>query len=145
MFHSRDLNNKINKLHERSLRLVYKNQSLSFQELLDMDKSFCIHHKNLQRLAIEMYKIKNNLSTTLVQELFPLYENPFNLRDNRSWQTTNIRTEAYGNETLLNRGVKTRQLLPDVIKNSQSLKEFKTRVKTWAPNECTCRLCKYIY
>ena len=39
MFHNRTLNNKINKLHERALRLVYKNENLSFVELLDMDNS----------------------------------------------------------------------------------------------------------
>ena len=33
MFHNRTLNNKVNKLHERALRLVYKNDDLSFQEL----------------------------------------------------------------------------------------------------------------
>ena len=43
MFHSRQLNNKINKLHERALRLVYKNPNLCFQELLNLDNSFCIH------------------------------------------------------------------------------------------------------
>ena len=32
-----------------------------FEELLDLDKSFTIRHRNLQRLAIEMYKIKNNV------------------------------------------------------------------------------------
>ena len=54
MFHSRRLNNKINKLHERALRIVYKNANLSFHELLKLDKSFCIHHRNLQKLATEM-------------------------------------------------------------------------------------------
>ena len=38
MFHSRTLNNKINKLHERALRLVYKDYNLSFGELLIKDK-----------------------------------------------------------------------------------------------------------
>ena len=37
MFHSRILNNKINKLHERALRLVYKNENLTFQDLLELD------------------------------------------------------------------------------------------------------------
>ena len=62
MFHSKTLNNKINKLHERALRIVYKNDNSSSQELLDKDNSVTIHHKNLQRLAVEMYKIKNHLS-----------------------------------------------------------------------------------
>ena len=62
MWHNRTLNNKINRLHERALRIVYKNNNLTFQELLEKDGSVTIHHKNLQRLATEMYKIKYHLS-----------------------------------------------------------------------------------
>ena len=43
MFHSRTLNNKINKLHERALRIVYRNDDLTFQELLDKDGAITIH------------------------------------------------------------------------------------------------------
>ena len=60
MFHNRTLNNKINKLHERALRL-YKNDDLTFQELLVMDNSVTVHETNLQRLAIEMFKAKNKI------------------------------------------------------------------------------------
>ena len=56
MFHSRALNNRINRLHERALRLVYKEPHLTFQELLDKDNSFTIHHRNVQKLATEIYK-----------------------------------------------------------------------------------------
>ena len=52
MFHNRTLNNKINKLHERALRLAYKDDSSSFQELLDSDDAVTIHCRNLQKLAI---------------------------------------------------------------------------------------------
>ena len=34
MFHSRQLNSKINKLHERALRIVYKNPHLTFQTVI---------------------------------------------------------------------------------------------------------------
>ena len=47
MFHSRIMNNKINKLHERALRLVYNNNNLTFQELLDLDNAVTIHQRNL--------------------------------------------------------------------------------------------------
>ena len=40
MFHSRTLNNKINRLHERALRIVYSDYKSSFCELLEKDKSF---------------------------------------------------------------------------------------------------------
>ena len=75
MFQSRILNNKIGKLHERALQILYKTTHLSFNELLALDKSFSIHDRNLQKLATEMYKIKNRISTTLIQELFPLHDN----------------------------------------------------------------------
>ena len=104
MFHSRVLNNKINRLHERALRIVYKNSHLTFEELLLQDKSFSIHHRNLQRLATEMFKIKNNIAPTLMQELFPTNENKYNLRNERPWQTFNVRTVGFGTETLLFRG-----------------------------------------
>ena len=62
MFCSRTLNNKINKLQERALRVVYKSDNLTFQQLLEKDKSFTIHERNLQKLAVEMYKVKNDIS-----------------------------------------------------------------------------------
>ena len=142
MFHNRELNNKINKLHERALRIAYKNSKLSFQELLDLDNSFSIHHRNLQKLATEMFKIKNNLSPTLMQELFPIQENRYDLRNKRYWETANVRTTCYGIETLIFRGQKTWQLIPPPIKESTSLQEFKNKIRKWTPEGCTCRLCK---
>ena len=59
MFHNRRYNNKINCLHERMLRIVYKGYKSSFAELLSEDKSLTVHHRNLQKLAIVMYKVKN--------------------------------------------------------------------------------------
>ena len=53
------LNNRINKIHEKALRLFYKNKTfLSFDDLLKRDS---IHQQNLQILAIEIYKTKNDL------------------------------------------------------------------------------------
>ena len=101
MFHSRQLITKINKLHERALRIVYKDPTLSFQELLTLDKSICVHHRNLKKLAIEMFKVKENTAPAPIQELFPSYENEYNLRSQRCWQTANVRTVGFGTETLL--------------------------------------------
>ena len=52
MLHSRTLNNKINRIHERALRTVYSDYNSSFNELLDKDGSFTIHQRNVQSLAI---------------------------------------------------------------------------------------------
>ena len=142
MFHNRTLNNKINRLHERALQIVYKNDKLTFQELLDMDNSITIHHKNLQRLATEMYKVKNNISPLPMQELFTAQANVHDLRNKRCWEIPNVRTVHHGTETIRYRGPKTWELVPPEIKDSNSLREFKVKIKAWKPEGCTCRLCK---
>ena len=57
-------NSKINPNHQRALRIVYKNNVLSFEELLELDKSFKIHHRNIR--SLELFKRKNNLSVTII-------------------------------------------------------------------------------
>ena len=56
IFYSRCINNKINRLHERALRIVYYDGVSTFHQLLAMGKSFRMHHQKMQRLLIEIYK-----------------------------------------------------------------------------------------
>ena len=142
MFHSRSLNNKINRLHERALRVVYNNGNASFSELLEIANGFTIHHRNLQKLATEVFKIKNNLSPLPLQELFNQHDSPYNLRKKKLWETGNVRTVHYGTETFSYLGPKIWDLLPNKIKESTTLYEFKQKIKKWKPEHCPCRLCK---
>ena len=59
MFCSQSCSNKINKLHERALRLVYDDYESSFDVLLNKNTSFFIHHQNIQKVMIEVYKSLN--------------------------------------------------------------------------------------
>ena len=101
MFHSRKLNNKINKLHERCLRIVYSDNTSSFEELLETDNSFSVHHRNIQVLATELYKIVNGLSPVIVKEVFPFTVNTsYNTRNNRKFYSRSIKLVTFGSETL---------------------------------------------
>ena len=62
MFHNRGLNNKVNSLHERALRITYGDGSSSFQDLLKKNNSVSIHHRNLQALVTEINIVKNNVA-----------------------------------------------------------------------------------
>ena len=137
MCHSRELNRKINKLHERALRVVYKNRNLTFQQLLEKDESFTIHERNLQKLAIEMYKVKHNLCPKPFQELFTPA-----IRGKNEWVIPRVKKVNKGLETIRYRGPKTWELVPEEIKKSKSLPMFKAKIKDWKPLGCTCRLCK---
>ena len=114
IFHSRILNNKINKLHERALRLVYKNENLTFQDLLELDDSVTVHQKKLQKLATGMYKSKNHLSPLPMHDLFNAQVTTHDLRNKRYWDIPKTRTVCYGIESV--RRHKTWELLPDNIR-----------------------------
>ena len=62
-------NYKINRLHERCLRLLYNDKKSSFEDLLQKDNSVSIHQRNLRALAVEMYRIKNGLAPEIVAEI----------------------------------------------------------------------------
>ena len=70
MFRSRKLNGRINKLHERALRMVYEDYVSSFTELLEKEKSTAIHNRNIQLLATELFKVRNGLSPAFMNEIF---------------------------------------------------------------------------
>ena len=81
MCHNRTVNNKINCLHERCLRIVYNDNKSSFQELLDKDKGVTIHVKNVRALAVEMFKVSNNYATSLMSEIFDKLNNDYDFRN----------------------------------------------------------------
>ena len=137
MFHSRTAHNKINKLHERALRVVYKDRSSTFEQLLEKDGSFSIHERNLQKLATEMFKVKNNLCPKPFQSLFKTRE-----RGNGDFVLPQVRTVNRGEETVRYRGPITWEMVPEDIKASSSLAIFKSKIRKWRPSGCTCRLCK---
>ena len=127
MFRSRTLNTKINELHERALRLVYNDYISSFENLLNIDNTFTIHERNLQKLATEMCKIKNNLSLSFLSDIFPLSQNPYELRNKNICKTENIHTVFYGSGTVSFRGPKTWALTPDNSKNNKTFSHSKNK------------------
>ena len=72
MSHNRTKNSKINRLHERCLRLLNNDKKSSFHDLLEKDSSPSIHHRSLGALATDMYSIYNGRAREIVTEIFLL-------------------------------------------------------------------------
>ena len=91
MCQSRGLNNKINNIHKRALRIVYQDKKSNLQDLLQKDKSVSIHMKNIQYLATEIYKGKNGPSPEIMNEVFIFQENEnYDLRSGTHLTNRNI-------------------------------------------------------
>ena len=142
MCHNRRLNSKINRVHERCLRIMYNDNKSTFQELLSKDESVTIHQENIRKLVTEMYKVVNNLTPLIFSQLFNFKSCEYDLRNSSNFCLPNVKSVFNGLESISYLGPKIWSILPDDIKQSESLDTFKKNIKTWIPNDCPCRLCK---
>ena len=113
--------------------MVYRNNSLCFDQLLQIDKSYNIYHKNIQILAIELYKVKNNLSNQIMQIFEKRQKVHYNLRFQTDFVLPGVNTTYFGLYSLRYFSSKIWNVIPDEIKNSLSLDEFKTKIRQWKP------------
>ena len=71
----------------------------NFEELLNKDNSVSIHHNNIHALAIEMYKVANDMSPGIMNEVFKLGNTPrYNLRYTSYFSTDPIHSVYNGTE-----------------------------------------------
>ena len=81
MFHFQKLNARINRLHERALRVVYKGFDSFFEERLMRDSSTTLHQQNLEKLMTEIFTVKTGIATELMKVVFEFTDVPYNLRN----------------------------------------------------------------
>ena len=142
MCHNRLLHAQINRIHERALRIVYNDNISSFEQLLELSGSIKIPHRNLQLLAIEIFKALNSLSSPLMSDLFQVKDIRYNLRKGKTLISNNIKTTSYGIDSISYLAPKIWDLIPEEIQNCKSLQNFKANIRLWVPDKCPCNLCK---
>ena len=141
MYCQRQSNNLINKIHERALRIAYNDYTLNFQGLLEKDNSVSIHQRNIETLAIEIFKTKNELNPNFMKDIFRSSDHNYCTR-NQNLAYPNPKTVTYGVDSF---GYKANQVwnsLSNDTKSAENLKTFKTLLSKNKSNLCTCNLCK---
>ena len=128
MCHSRSMNNIINRLHERCLRIFYNDRGSFLEDLLGKDGSVTIHTRNLRALATEVFKVHNNMSRELIQGLLLC-------KTNSLWFEKSPSLFYLKYKFCL-------KLIPDRLKELNSTSSLKNEIKKWQPEICPGRLCK---
>ena len=98
------MNNRINILHERCLRIIYNDKTSSFANLLAKNGSTTIHTRNLRVLANEMFRVLKNMLTELMQELFCVRLTHYNLGNLHHFAIPSINSVYHGSESMSNLG-----------------------------------------
>ena len=124
-----------------ALRITYNDRKSSFEKLLRKGITVSIHHRNLQDLATEILKIKNNMTSEILNEIFQKRTLSHNLRKDSSFYVWQVHSVYHRTESQSFLGPKIWELVPENIKQSESLETFKNKIKNWVPLRCPCRLC----
>ena len=141
MFCSRTMNKKINHIHERTLRLVYQDYITSFEGLLKRDGSVTFHHRNIRQVAIEMYKVRHDLSPPFIKELFTHQGNTMGTRSGDTFGRPHVDSVKKGDRSLQSFGpIVWNTMLPEELKRCTNLSQFKDNIKSWRPLKCPCEL-----
>ena len=114
-----------------------------------MDGSVTVHHRNIQSLAIEMFKVTKGVAPVLMEEIFAKNPSAYtehvsaNTRSKSTfYNSANPKTTKYGLETLRSFGPKVWEMIPIELKNIESLPVFKMEIRKWTPVNCPCKLCR---
>ena len=81
------------------------------------------------------------MSPKILNEIFQSRTSSYNLRKNLRIHVGKVNSVYHGTESLSFLGPKILKLVPEDIKQSESLHIFKSKIKNWIPLRCPCRLC----
>ena len=135
---SKKSQNKVEKIHERSLKFLSNDYLSSYAELLEKSTSVSMETKRLRTMVYEIFKTLNNLNPVFMKDIFHYSPNVTHEKHNLYIQNkTN-----FGNKSLRVFGANIWNTLPEYFKPTTSLLEFKKLIKTWPGQKYKCSVCK---
>lgn len=113
MLNSRALNNKVNRLYEKALRLVYRNK---------------ISLRNLKILATEICKAKNDLIPEIMKDIFCFVEKTYNLKSNSTLKRSCNDSLYFDTENISSLAPEIWEFVPNEIKHAVSLESSEKKL-----------------
>ena len=123
-------------MHEKTLWIVYIYYDCAYKDSLKMDRSFTVHQRSIQSLAIESVKAKQNISTNMINNIFQMRDNVrYNLRSQFEFLGSSDSTSQFqiGRNSLRVFNAKVWNMVPTKIKNSTTLNNLKEKIRKREP------------
>ena len=131
MFHRTQVNNKINRLHDRALRMIYEDSTSLFDTFLEKDMSLSVHDRNIQQLVLKMYKVAKGLAPTAISSLFLQCHSNRHTRSQSDFSVPQVNTVYFGQNSTRYLRPLIWNSIPTTLRNVESFVEFKSLIKNW--------------
>ena len=119
----------INKVHERALIVILNDHESDLEMVLQNDNDVCNHHRNMQTLLIEIFKIKKDFAPPILGSILKGRNNIYNVRSFQEFETERKRTLYFGLEAISYRSPQLWSLLPEHTRQLNSIDQFKGSVR----------------
>ena len=116
---------KLERIQDCTLRIVFKDNSATYDELLKKAGLTTLYNLRLQDLAILMFKVKHKLTPTYIQNMFEENGTTYQLRNGNDFKIPRFRTVR---ETL-----RIRYMGPHLWSRLASFQEMKKTVIPYIP------------
>ena len=140
MFYRKKHYLKIQKIHHKTLKVVY-NSNKNYDELLRDNNEFSIHQRHLRALIYEVFKSLNNLTPEFMWSYFVFKNITYSIRNGPLRRLPSAKSTSYGINSVLFRAFLLWNSLPQSVKYSESIAELKTKMKNLGKFDCPCILC----
>ena len=128
------------KNHHKILKVIYQSDA-SYDNLLQLSNSVSLHQRHLQFLLTEIYKSTGTLNPQFMWSYFKYREAPYNLRRGPVFFIPPARSTIYGTNSVHFCGSLIWNRLPNIVKSSRSMSEFKNVIKKIGNIDCGCITC----
>ena len=133
---------KIEKIQERALRFVYMDYETTYEDLLHKAKMPSMYIKRTRIMAIETFKILNNLAPPVLSNLLQKKTQTYNFRYSNILQIPSVQTTSYGKKSFRYAAPVLWNSLPESFRKITNFNQFKNQVSFWNGKKCTCLACK---
>ncbi len=132
---------KIEAIQERALRFMFNDKTSIYSSLLEKCNYTTLHFRCIKAIASEVFKSLNNLNPNFMNKIFQVKDIIYDLRDSNMLCQPKVNKITYGKKTFSYYGTHIWNSLPNNIKESTSLDNFKTMLKACEGPKCQCSMC----
>ena len=131
-FCSESNSKKLENIQERALRFVYDDFKSTYKDLLDKANIPFLHIKRLRTMAVETFRILNDMSPSVLSDLVRVRDyTSYNFRYQTILQVPQIRTTKYGKKSFRFAAAVLWNSSPDDSRQVSSFNQFKVLISNW--------------
>ena len=119
----------------------YNDYNSTYLELVDKAKVPTLQVRRIRTMALETFKIINNLSPTCLNSLVRIKTSKYSSRYSNIQDLPRVRTSTYGKKSFEFAAASLWNSLPGHFRRKNSFSQFRRLIQSWNGSECHCSAC----